>query len=135
MTDGTISTIVSLVVGLLATSVAAVVVARARDRERARASEHEAVVVRDARLRSEHHLLEVQIGELRAQVSDLQRRRTDLVAALEAEAARRDPATAVAAGALRRAQTHHHEELARRLRRAGDAKVIPFPFLPGGTEG
>jgi hypothetical protein len=129
MTDGTISTIVSLVVGMLATSVAAVVVSNAQQRERHRAADHEAVALRDARLRTEHHLLEVQIGELRAQIGDLQRQRTDLVALVAAARAGRDPAAAVAEGALRRAHAHPHDELSRRMRQAGDARVIPFPFL------
>jgi hypothetical protein len=129
MTDGSIATIVSLVVGLLATCAAATVVTRARERERRRAAEHETVALRDARLRAEHHLLEVQAGELRAQISHLSRERADLVTAVEAARARRDPSPAVAAGALRRAQTHSNDELRRRLREAGDARVIPFPFL------
>jgi hypothetical protein len=129
MTDGTISTIVSLVVGMLATSVAAVVVSNTRQRERRRAADHEAVALRDARLRAEHHLLEVQVGELRSQIGDLQRQRTDLVALVEAARAGRDPAAAVAEGALRRARAHRHDELSRRMQQAGDAHVIPFPFL------
>ena len=129
MTDGSIATIVSLVVGVLATCAAAAVVTRSRERERARATEHEAVALRDARLRAEHHLLEVQAGELRAQIAHLSRERADLVAAVEAARARRDPAPAVAAGALRRASEHVNDELRRRLREAGDARVIPFPFL------
>jgi hypothetical protein len=129
MTDGTIATIVGVLVGLLATFAAAVVVSGARGRERRRAADHEVVALRDARLRAEHGLLEVRLGELREEVANLQRRHADLVASVEAEASRRDPAAAVAAGALRRAHAHTHEELARRLRRAGDARVIPFPFL------
>jgi hypothetical protein len=134
MTDGTISTIVSLVVGMLATSVSAVVVSRTRDRERRRVAEHEAVAVRDARLRAELHLLEVQAGELRSQVAELESRRADLLAAVQAAAAGRDPAAAVAEGALRRAHAHPHSELSRRLERAGDAHVIPFPFLAGDDD-
>ena len=103
MTDGTISTIVSLVVGMLATSVAAAVVSNAWERERRRAADHEAVALRDAGLRAEHHLLEIQVGQLRAQIADLQRQRTDLVALVEAARAGRDPAAAAAEGALRRA--------------------------------
>jgi uncharacterized protein YlxW (UPF0749 family) len=134
MTDGTISTIVSLVVGMLATSVAAVVVANARERERRRAADHETVALRDARLRAEHRLLEVQVGELRAQIGDLQRQRTDLVAMVATARAGRDPAAAVAEGALRRAHAHPHDELSRRLQQAGDARVIPFPFLADAEE-
>lgn len=130
MTDGTISTIISLVVGLLATSVAAVVVTRADERERRRVHEHEALALRDAGLRTEHHILESKLWDLRAEVAELQRQRAHLVGEVEAAASGRDPAPAVAARALMRAQTHHHEELARRLQRAGDAQVIPFPFLP-----
>jgi hypothetical protein len=129
MTDGTISTIVSLVVGMLATSVAAAVVSNAWERERRRAADHEAVALRDAGLRAEHHLLEIQVGQLRAQIADLQRQRTDLVALVEAARAGRDPAAAAAEGALRRAHAHGTDELRRRLRDAGDARVIPFPFL------
>ncbi len=130
MTDGTISTILSLVIGMLASSVAAVVVSRAKDRERRHAAEHAAVALRDAGLRAEHALLEVRLRNLRAQVADLQRQRTDLVAEVEAAAAGRDPSPPVAEGALRRAHAHHRDELTRRLQAAGDARVIPFPFLP-----
>jgi hypothetical protein len=130
MTDGTISTIVSLVVGMLATSVAAVVVSRAHDRERRRVAEHEAVALRDARLRAEHALLEVRLGDLRAQITDLQGQRTDPVARVQAAGAGGDPSPAVAEIALRRAHAHPRSELTRRLRAAGDARVIPFPFLP-----
>jgi hypothetical protein len=129
MTDGTISAIVSLVVGMLATSVAAVVVSRNGERERRRVCEHEAVALRDARLGAENHLLEVQAGELRAQIADLSRQRAELVAALAASDPRGDPASAVAASALRLAHAHPHEELSRRLERAGNARVIAFPFL------
>jgi hypothetical protein len=129
MTDGTISTIVSLLVGMLATSVAAVVVSRTRDRERRHAAEHEAVALRDARLRAELQLLEVQAGDLRAQIEDLERRRADLVATIAAPDPGSDPSPAVAEGALRRAHAGQHSELSRRLRRAGDAHVIAFPFL------
>jgi hypothetical protein len=129
MTDGTISTIVSLVVGMLATSVAAAVVSNAWERERRRAADHEAVALRDAGLRAEHRLLEIQVGQLRAQIADLQRQRTDLVALFEAARAGRDPAAAAAEGALRRAHAHPHDELSRRLQHAGGARVIPFPFL------
>jgi hypothetical protein len=129
MTDGTISTILSLIVGLLATSVSAVVVSRSRERERRRAPEHEAVALRDARLRAELQLLEVQAGQLSAQIADLARQRTDLVAALASPDPGGDPSPALAEGALRRAHSGQHAELARRLERAGDAHVIPFPFL------
>ncbi|MGZ4126016.1 MAG: hypothetical protein ACXVQU_10740 [Actinomycetota bacterium] len=129
MTDGTISTIVSLVVGMLATSVAAVVVSRTREREHRREVEHEALALRDARLRAELRLLEVHAGELRTQIADLQRQRTDLVAMDEAARTGSDPSAAIAEGALRRAHAHPHDELTRRLERAGDAHVIPFPFL------
>lgn len=132
MTDGTVSTIVSLVVGMLATSVSAVVVTRDRERERRRAAGHEVVALPDAGLRAELHLLEVEARDLRAEVADLQRQRADLVGALAAEGSWGDPAPAVAAGALRAARAHPHEELSRRLERAGDARVIPFPFLANG---
>jgi hypothetical protein len=133
MTDGSIATIVSLVVGVLATCVAAIAVSRAVERERGWAAEHEAVALRDARLRAERLLLEVQIRELRAQIADLSRERTNLVDAVEAARSRRDPAAAAAEGALRRAHAHGNDELRRRLRNAGDAHVIPFPFLADGT--
>ena len=131
MTDGTISTIVSLIVGMLATTVATVVVTRTRERERHRVDEHEALALRDARLRAEHALLDGRLGQLREEVADLQRQRTDLVAEFQAATAGGDPSPAVAEGALRRAHAHRRNELARRLRAAGDARVIPFPFLPG----
>jgi hypothetical protein len=129
MTDGTISTILSLVVGMLATSVSAVVVSRNREQERRRVAEHEVVALRDARLHAELALMEVQAGELRTQIADLSRQRAELVAALEAPDPWGDPSPALAEGALRRAHAGQHDELARRLRRAGDAHVIPFPFL------
>jgi hypothetical protein len=132
MTDGTISTILSLVVGMLATSVAAVVVSRTRERERRRVADHEAVALRDARLRAELHLLEVQAGNLRAEIADLEGRRADVVASVAAPDPGGDPSQAVAEGALRRAHAHPHGELTRRLERAGDAHVIPFPFLADG---
>jgi hypothetical protein len=134
MTDGTISTIVSLVVGMLATSVAAVVVSRTRERERRAAADHEALALRDARLRAELHLLEVQAGQLRTQVDDLQRQRADLVAMVEAARSGSDPSAAIAEGALRRARAHPHDELSRRLEAAGSARVIPFPFLADSDE-
>jgi uncharacterized protein YlxW (UPF0749 family) len=130
MTDGTISTIVSLLVGMLATSVAAVVVARTKERDRRRADEHEALDLRDARLRAELTLLEVRVGELRSEVEDLEGRRADLVREGETAATRGDPSASSAAGALRHRQAS--AELDRRLRLAGDARVIPFPFLADG---
>jgi hypothetical protein len=127
MTDGTISTILSLVVGMLATSVAAVVVTRTKERERRRVAEHQGLDLRDARLRAELNLLEVRLGELRSEVEDLEGRRAHLVRQGAAAAARRDPEPAAAPGALRRRR--RSAELDRRLRAAGDARVIPFPFL------
>jgi len=129
MTDGTISTIVSLLVGMLATSVAAVVVSRTRERERGREAEHQALALRDARLRAELRFLEVHVGGLRTQIAVLQKQRTNLVAMVEAARARSDPSAAIAEGALRRAHAQPRDELTRRLERAGDAQVIPFPFL------
>jgi hypothetical protein len=129
MTDGTITTILSLVVAVLATGVSAVVVWRTRERERRRATEHEAVALRDARLRAELRLLDVRAGELPTQIADLSRQSAHLVAGLASPDPGSDPAAALAEGALRRAHSGHHAELARRLERAGDARVIPFPFL------
>jgi uncharacterized protein YlxW (UPF0749 family) len=127
MTDGTISTILSLAVGMLATSVAAVVVSRTKERERRRADEHQALDLRDARLRAELSLMEIRVGELRSEVEDLEGRRADLVRQGETAPARGDPATAAAPGALR--HRRRSAELDRRLRAAGGARVIPFPFL------
>jgi hypothetical protein len=134
MTDGTISAVVSLVVGMLATSVAAVVVSRTRERGRRAAADHETLALRDARLRAELHLLEVQAGELRTQVDDLQRQREELVAMVEAARPWSDPSAAIAEGALRRARAHPHDELSRRLEAAAGARLIPFPFLADTDE-
>ncbi len=124
MTDGTISTIVSLLVGMLATSVASVVVSRARQRER----EHEALYLRDARIRAELQLLEIRAGELRTQIAELEDRRTRLLQEVPAAPEGGDPPqTSAADPVIRTAQ--RHAELDRRLRDAGDAHVIPFPFL------
>ena len=130
MTNGTISTLVSLVVGMLATSASAVVVSNARTRERRRVAEHEAIAMRDAGLRAELHLLEIQAGELRTKIEHLESRRTDLVSAVRASPEGRDPSPAMAKAALKRSHpAGGRSELARRLERAGEAHVIPFPFL------
>lgn len=126
MTDGTLWTIVGLIVGMLATSVSAVVVSRARGRERRRAAEHEAVSMRDARLRAELQLLEVKAGDLRTQIEELEGRRAHLLVEVQAAREGSDPATAPAQGPVRRA--NHPSELTRRLHEAGDGHVIAFPF-------
>jgi hypothetical protein len=128
MTDGALSTIVSVVVGVLAAALAVVVAPRSRERDRRR-PEAERAALRDARLRAELHLLEIRDRQLRTQIARLQGGGTDLVSAIEAADKRRDSASAMAEGALRLADPQPHGELRRRLRQAGDAHVIPFPFL------
>jgi hypothetical protein len=130
MTDGTISTIFGLVVGLPAASVSALVVWRERERERGRAAEHEAVSMRDARLRAEFHLLEIQGGELRAQIAQLEERRAHLLEEVEGAAQGSHPAPAAPEGTVKPAKAARaRKELARRLEATAGAQVIPFPFL------
>jgi hypothetical protein len=129
MTDGALSTIVSLVVGMLAAAVAVVVASRSGHRHRRRSPEDEAMALRDAGLRAELHLVEVRARQLRAEIADLQGGRAGLVSAIEITDKRRDPAAAMAEGTLSLAHPQPREELSRRLQQAGDAHVIPFPFL------
>jgi hypothetical protein len=129
MTDGALSTIVSLAVGVLAAALAVVVAPRTRERDRPGTPEAEGTALRDARLRAELHLVEVRARQLRTQIARVQGGRTDLVSAIETADKRRDPASAMAKGALMLAHPQPHRELSRRLRQAGDAHVIPFPFL------
>jgi hypothetical protein len=135
MTDGAIPALLALVVAVSAATVgalAAVVGSRRRDRRRRRAIEDETLALRDARLRAEVRNLEIRARDLRTEIAQLQTRRTDLVVAIQAQDQGRDPAAALAAGALTRAQIRPNRELTRRLERAGDAQIIPFPFLATG---
>lgn len=129
MTDGALSTIVSLVVSVLAAAVAVVVAPSGGERDRRGTPEAEGAALRDARVRAELLLLEVRARQLRTQIARVQGGRPDLVSAIEITDKRRDPASAMAEGPLRLAHPQPHRELSRRLRQAGDAHVIPFPFL------
>jgi hypothetical protein len=128
MTDGALSTIVSLDVGMLAAAVAVVVVSGSGERRGRRGPHDEAMALRDAGLRAELHLVEVRARQLRAEIAGLQDGRAGLVSAIEIADKRRDPPAAMAEGSLRLAHPQPREELSRRLQRAGDAQVIPFPF-------
>lgn len=129
MTDGAIPALITLV-ALSAASVASVAAAsRGRERRRRRAAEHEALALYRARLRAEVGKLEIRARDLRAEIAQLQTGRAALDVAIEAEDQRRDPAAALAAGALIRTHGRPNRELTRRLERAGDAQIIPFPFL------
>jgi hypothetical protein len=135
MTDGAIPALIALVVAVSAATVgafAAVVGSQRRDGRRRRAAEDEAMALRGSRLRAEVRNLEIRSRDLRTEIAQLQTRRADLVVSIQAQGPGRDPAAALAAGALTRAQIRPNRELTRRLERAGEAQIIPFPFLATG---